>query len=97
MLFCSKAAVAQSSTAPLCSIYPSASLLFLIFKDLFSFVPILWEALAAGWDRGCCSEVCNACGGRGGKYVGMLFCKITHSCCLVPTIAIAGVFFCRTF
>lgn len=65
MLFCSKAAVTQSSTAPLCSIYPSASLFFFCSKICLVF-PILWEALAAGWDRGCCSEVCNACGGRGG-------------------------------
>lgn len=36
--------------------------------------------------------MCNACGDRGGEYVGMLFRKITHSCCLVPTIGFAGVF-----
>lgn len=83
----------QSSTAPLCSIYPSAS--FFCSKICLVF-PILWEALAAGWDRGCCSEVCNVCGGgRGGEYVGMLFCKITHNCCLVPTIVFAQNFLTR--
>lgn len=91
MLFCIKAAVTQSSTAPLCSIYPSASLFFL-FKDLFSFSYTLGGTRCRVGSRLLLGGVCNACGGRGGEYVGMLFCKITHSCCLVPTIAFAGVF-----